>query len=91
MALGKISSTGWFILLVLSLAPLGCGTGGTYGGGSNSTSNATMQAGQWEFVLTPSGGYPVYLEANLTISFLLATLIPRCPTRRISSTVTFRW
>lgn len=32
------------------------------------TQSATMKAGQWELVATPSaGGEPVYLEANLTV------------------------
>jgi len=56
-------------LIIFCIALLGCGTGGGNNGGSNPTSNPTMQAGQWEFVLTPPGGYPVYLEANLTFSF----------------------
>lgn len=61
----------WHAVLVGVLGFAFCGCGG---GGSSSTTlptpqGATMQAGQWEFVATPtSGAKPVYLETNLVLS-----------------------
>jgi hypothetical protein len=55
-------------LLFVSIVLIGCG-----GAGTSTTppppTGATMQAGQWEFVATPStGAKPVYLETNLVLS-----------------------
>src|SRR6267378_315047 len=55
--------------LILCAALFGCGSGSYSNGGSPTpTPNATMQAGQWEFVATPPSGLPVFVEANLTVS-----------------------
>jgi hypothetical protein len=55
------------VVLVLCAALIGCGSTG--GGTAPSSQGATMQAGQWEFVATPSSGAPpVYIESNLTPS-----------------------
>ena len=54
-------------LLFVSIVLAGCGGAGT----SNPPppTGPTMQAGQWEFVATPtSGAKPVYLEADLVLS-----------------------
>jgi hypothetical protein len=57
------------LALVLCAATFGCGSGSyANGGNSPTTQYATMQAGQWEFVATPTSGLPVFVEANLTIS-----------------------
>jgi hypothetical protein len=54
------------LALVLCAAIFGCGS---LGNGSSSPSGATMQAGQWEFVATPSSGAPpVYIENNLIVA-----------------------
>ncbi len=54
-------------LLFVSIVLIGCG-----GAGTSTTpppTGATMQAGQWEFVATPtSGAKPVYLETDLVLS-----------------------
>ena len=55
--------------LVLGMALFGCGSGSYGNGGSPTpTPNATMQAGQWEFVATPTNAQPVFVEVNLAIS-----------------------
>jgi hypothetical protein len=54
-------------LLFVSIVLAGCGGG--YGTTTQPPTGATMQAGQWEFVATPStGAKPVYVEADLTLS-----------------------
>jgi hypothetical protein len=59
--------TKWLTLFAVA-ALAGCGGGG---GSSTTTTtlipqDATMQAGQWEFIATPAtGGQPVYVEVNL--------------------------
>jgi hypothetical protein len=63
----------WLTLFVVLLLA-GCGGGSSTSPSSPSTpQGATMQAGQWEFVATPtSGAKPVYLETNLVVSPNLA-------------------
>jgi hypothetical protein len=57
------------LTLALCVALFGCGSGSYSNSGGNSPSYATMQAGQWEFVATPSSGAPpVYIETNLTLA-----------------------
>jgi hypothetical protein len=58
------------LTLIVCAALFGCGSGSSSGGNSSgsSPSNATTQAGQWEFVATPTSGLPVLVEANLTVS-----------------------
>jgi hypothetical protein len=54
--------------LVLCMALFGCG-GGSYGnGGGNPPAFGVMQAGQWEFVATPTNAPPVFVETNLIVS-----------------------
>lgn len=56
-----------FLLCVLCIALLGCGSGGSYNGGSNSTSNPTMHTGQWEFTIASTNGNPnIYMEADVS-------------------------
>jgi hypothetical protein len=56
------------LTLVLCVALFGCGSG-SYSNGGGSPSSPTMQAGQWEFVVTPSSGAPpAYIETNLTLA-----------------------
>jgi hypothetical protein len=55
------------LALVFCMAVFGCGGRGSNSGGSP-PSSATMQAGQWEFVATPTNGQPVFVEVNLTVS-----------------------
>src|SRR2546426_7599112 len=53
-------------LLFVSIVLAGCGG---YGTSTTPPTGATMQAGQWEFVATPtSGAKPVYLETDLVLS-----------------------
>jgi hypothetical protein len=55
------------LVLVSCVALFGCGSTG--GGTPLLPQGATMQAGQWEFVATPSSGAPpVYIESNLTLA-----------------------
>jgi hypothetical protein len=63
------------LALVLCAALSACGTaggnggGGNSGGGGNGGGGTQMQAGQWEFVVTPNDGSDMfYVEANLTPS-----------------------
>jgi hypothetical protein len=65
-----VSVEGSILAVVLCAVLAACGgtTSGSSGGNSGAT-NATMQAGQWEFVVTPTNGGPAqYLEANLADS-----------------------
>jgi len=58
----------WFPLAVI-LALAGCGGGSLSPSSPSAPQSVTMQAGQWEFVATPSSGAKaVYLETNLVLS-----------------------
>ena len=67
-----VSILGSILALFLCAVLAACGgtTKGSIGGNGGGT-NATMQAGQWEFAVTPpttSGEPPYFVEANLTDS-----------------------
>ena len=67
----KTASWLWSCVPLFPLAvPLAViGGGGNSGGGGNGGGGTQMQAGQWEFVVTPNDGSAVfYVEANLTPS-----------------------
>ena len=65
-----ISVVGSILSVGLCAVLAACGsTGSGSNGGNGGNGNVTMQAGQWEFLITPSNGAaPFYLEANLTNS-----------------------
>jgi hypothetical protein len=57
------------VVLCAVLAACGGTSSGSNNGNGGGGGNVTMQAGQWEFVVTPSNGdAPFYVEANLTDS-----------------------
>jgi hypothetical protein len=69
----SVSIQGSILAVVLCAVLAACGGAGKStsgnGGGGGGGGNVTMQAGQWEFVITPSNGAaPFYVEANLTDS-----------------------
>jgi hypothetical protein len=55
------------LAIIFCVALAGCGVSSS-GSGPNSTNNATMQQGQWEFAIAPNNSNPVYLDANLIVS-----------------------
>ena len=64
-----VSILGSILSVVLCGVLAACGTTSGSSSGNGGSTNATMQAGQWEFAVTPTNGDPKYfVEANLTDS-----------------------